>query len=76
MTTANRPVDAVHVLRPDDADFMWVQGDQLYQRAGFEVTNACPAEYRQMIHEAVNNRWLRPVAYVRESEYIWERIQS
>ena len=41
-------------------------------RAGFEISNDCPREYKLMIMEATKNGWLQPVAYMKESEYIWE----
>jgi len=43
-------------------------------RAGFEISNECPRQYKLMIMEAYKNGWLQPVAYMKESEYIWEKL--
>ena len=43
-------------------------------RAGFEISNDCPRQYKLMIMEAIKNGWLQPVAYMKESEYVWEQL--
>ena len=43
-------------------------------RAGFEISNKCPSQYKFMIIEAINNGWLKPIAYMKESEYTWEKL--
>jgi hypothetical protein len=39
-------------------------------RAGFEVGNHCPSQYKQVIAECINNGWLKPVAYMHEREVL------
>jgi hypothetical protein len=43
-------------------------------RAGFEISNKCPRQYKLMIIEAIKNGWLQPIAYMKESEYVWEQL--
>ena len=43
-------------------------------RAAFEISNDCPRQYKLMIIEATKNGWLQPVAYMKESEYVWEKL--
>jgi hypothetical protein len=43
-------------------------------RAGLEISNDCPRQYKSMIMEAIKNGWLKPVAYMKESEYVWEQL--
>jgi hypothetical protein len=43
-------------------------------RAGFEISNDCPRQYKLMIMEAIKNGWLQPIAYMKESEYVWEQL--
>jgi len=47
-----------------------------YPRASIEFSADCPAEYIQMIQRARMKGWLKLVAYVKEEEYIWNRLQS
>jgi hypothetical protein len=46
----------------------------LTPRAGFEINESCPTNYRKVLAECINYGWLKPVAYVKESEYIWEKL--
>lgn len=45
-------------------------------RAGFEISSGCPRNYAEIIDECLRQGWLKPVAYVKESELMWERLQS
>jgi len=64
----------IKTIRKDDPDFMIDNGIVMSPRAGFEISNECPKQYKLMIIEAINNGWLQPVAYMKESEYIWEKL--
>jgi hypothetical protein len=61
-------------IRKDDPDFHIVNGITMAPRAGFEISNKCPSSYKFMIIEAINNGWLNPIAYIKESEYVWEKL--
>jgi len=37
-------------------------------RAGFEIKTTCPASYRTVIMECIDNGWLQPVAHMTERE--------
>jgi hypothetical protein len=45
-------------------------------RAGFEISQECPTNYRKVIAECINNGWLQPVAYTKDSELMWETLQQ
>ena len=45
-------------------------------RAAFEISNDCPRQYKLMIMEAIKNGWIQPVAYMKESEYVWEKLKE
>jgi hypothetical protein len=62
---------AVKAIRPDDTDFNIWDNYTVTPRASFEVSVNCPAQYRQVIAECINNRWLTPVAYISEKEAIF-----
>ena len=43
-------------------------------RASFELSRMCPENYKQVIDECIRNGWLKPVAHMKESEWIWEKL--
>jgi len=68
---------AVKTLRPGDNDFTFSpDGIQLVPRAGFEISNNCPAEYKSIFVTAINAGWLKPVAYMRDVEYTVELLRK
>ena len=62
---------SVKTLRPGDPDFTFSpDGIQIVSRAGFEISNNCPAEYKSIFITAINAGWLKPVAYMHEREVL------
>lgn len=57
---------------------MWFirDGFTITPRAGFEINNKCPKEYRAIINECLRNGWVKPVAYMRDDEYTWESLKE
>ena len=72
--TYTTPDKTIKTIRKDDPDFMINNGILMAPRAGFEISNDCPRQYKSMIMEAIKNGWLKPVAYMKESEYVWEQL--
>jgi hypothetical protein len=64
----------IKTIRKDDPNFMIDNEIVMSPRAGFEISNDCPRQYKLMIIEATKNGWLQPVAYMKESEYVWEQL--
>ena len=63
-------------LRPGDRGFL-LHGDvTISQRAGFELSNACPQAYKDVILQAIELGFLKPVATVREHELTWEMLNK
>jgi hypothetical protein len=63
-------------LRPGDPDFTMSDGIKLVPRAGFEFGKGCPVSHQLTIVECINNGWLKPIAYMKDSEYTWELLQK
>jgi hypothetical protein len=61
----------VRTIRQEDPNFMIQDGLTITPRAGFEISNTCPRQYKSMIMEAIKNGWLQPVASVTERELIF-----
>ena len=64
-------------LRHTDTDFSFSpDGIRVVPRASFEVSNHCPAQYRQVVAECINNGWLKPIAHMRDVEYTMELLRK
>jgi hypothetical protein len=61
----------VRTIRQEDPNFMIQDGLTITPRAGFEISNTCPRQYKLMIMEAVKNGWIQPVANLTERELIF-----
>jgi hypothetical protein len=61
----------VRTIRQEDPNFIIQDGLTITPRAGFEISNTCPRQYKSMIMEAMKNGWLQPVANVTERELIF-----
>ena len=48
----------------------------LSPRAGFEINQHCPKEYKMIISECINNGWLRPVAHVYDHELTFDTLKG
>jgi hypothetical protein len=72
--TFTTPDKTIKAIRPSDPDFIIVDGFMIADRAGFEISNNMPYEYKLIIYECLKNKWLKPIAYMKESEYIWEKL--
>ena len=72
--TYTTPDKIIKTIRKDDPDFYIDNGIVIAPRAGLEISNDCPKQYISMITEAIKNGWLKPIAYMKESEYVWEQL--
>ena len=76
MTTYTMPKVKIKTINRDDPMF-YIKGDVTMScRAGFEITKSCPREYRLILAECIDNGWLKPVAYMRDDEYLWESLKG
>ena len=50
------------------------RGFSIIPRASFELSPMCPENYKQVIDECIRNGWLKSVAHMKESEWIWEEL--
>jgi hypothetical protein len=55
---------------------MITDGHMVSPRAGFEIDRNCYDSYVTVIRECIANGWLKPVAYVREDEFMWETLNE
>lgn len=69
-------ISSIKTIKQGDPDFLIVDGLVMSPRAGFEINEKCPAEYRQILRQCLDTGWIKPVAYMRDSEIAWERLMS
>ena len=58
-------------IRPEDSNFVIRDGFVTAPRAGFEINQSCPKQYKMIILDCLNNGWLKPVATVTERELLF-----
>ena len=50
-----------HIVKPGDPEFTFSpDGITLSRRAGIEIDNRCPNEYRYVIQQCVEQGWITP----------------
>ena len=74
--TFNNETSTVRSIRQGERGFMLRDGLVMAPRAGFEISNSAPREYRQIIAECIDNGWLKPVAHMRDAEYTMELLRQ
>ena len=68
------PEKKIKKINRNDPDFIIDDGIIMAPRAGFEISSGCPWNYKEIIQECIQHGWLKPVAYMKESEYVWEKL--
>jgi hypothetical protein len=49
-------------------------GIKLVPRAAFNIAKECPREYLMILQTCMEKGWLKPVAHIKESNYVWEKL--
>ena len=65
----------IQTIRQGDPKFMLQDGLMICPRAGFEISNNCPAEYKSIFITAINAGWLKPVAHVYGKELTMDALR-
>jgi hypothetical protein len=64
-------------LRSGDDDFMFSpDGIMMVPRASFEIDDNCPDNYFHILQTAINKKWIRSVAHMRDTEYTMELLRK
>lgn len=61
----------IRKLDRSDPRFMIYDNFVTVPRAGFEISQNCPNEYKSIFITAINAGWLKPVAHVHERELLF-----
>ena len=65
----------IQTIRQGDDKFMLQDGLMICPRAGFEISNNCPAEYKSIFITAINAGWIKPVAHVYGKELTMDALR-
>jgi len=65
-------------IGPGDPSFRLHDGLISVDRAGFKISKDCPREYAEVICQAINREWVKPVATVPKNDptLIWDTLKS
>lgn len=74
--TFTAPEVAFKKLKRGDKDFHMTNGITVMPRAQIEFSETCPMDLINQVSLAVSKGWIRPVAYIKESEYVWEVLEK
>lgn len=66
----------IRTFRANDPRFIINDGLIISPRAGFQILQECPKEYKLIIQDCINRGWLQPVANVTERELIFIGLSS
>ena len=61
-------------IKRGEPDFMMNDGIQVIPRAAIEFSELCPTSLILQVQDAIGKGWIRPVAYMKENEYVWEKL--
>ena len=74
--TFNVHQSSIRPIRKGDKGFIINDGLTAAPRAGFEMSTSIPNQYRTLILQCLECGWLKPVAYVKDSQLFWEEFKK
>ena len=66
----------LRTLKHSDENFYIRDQFIVSPRAGFEINQSCPREYKLIIAECIRNGWLTPIANVTERELVFMGLSN
>lgn len=64
----------IKTIKQDDPRFRIVDQFTVSPRAGFEISQGCPREYRLVLADCIDKGWIKPVAYMTERELLFSGL--
>ena len=65
----------IRTIRQGDSKFILTDGLMICPRAGFEINEKCPREYKMIIAECIDRGWIKPVAHVYGKELTMDALR-
>ena len=63
-------------IKPGDPNFVIRNGLTQANRAGLEISQRCPENYKDLILECIHHGWLKPVAYMYNHELTFDILKT
>ena len=63
-------------IKQGEPGFMLTDGLMVTPRAGFEISQSCPAEYKSIFITAINAGWIKPVANVYARDLTFQTLKE
>lgn len=76
MINVNIHKTSLTTLRPNDPDFILNDGIKVSPRAGFEISQRCPTEYKMILQDCIRYGWITPIATVYNWELTYSRLKN
>jgi len=67
---------SLRTLKKSDNGFQLKDGLITAPRAGIEISNRCPANYKELILECMRHGWLTPIATVYDHELTFAALKD
>lgn len=74
MTYNTTESDYISVESGDEL-FTFVSGMVLVPRASIVVDSSCPPSYNDILVQAIQRGWIKPVAHIQGKEATWQRLK-
>jgi hypothetical protein len=65
----------IRTIRQGDPKFTLIDKFVTCPRAGFEISQRCPENYRSLIQECIQHGWIKPVAHVYGKELTMDAMR-
>ena len=65
----------IRTIRQGDPKFMLTDKYVTCPRAGFEISEKCPTEYRQILMQCIDVGWIKPVAHIYGKELTMDALR-
>jgi hypothetical protein len=66
----------IRSLKPGDKNFRISDGLVTSPRAGFEISQRCPENYKDLLVECISQGWIKPIAYITERELMFMGLSN
>jgi hypothetical protein len=63
-------------IKQGEPGFMLTDGLVVAPRAGFEISQSCPAEYKSIFITAINAGWIKPIANVYARDLTFQALKE
>ena len=74
MINATESCNQFICLGIDDDEFVMTDGVTVAHRAAMHIDSKCPMQVKALVLNALYEGWIKPVAYMKESEYLMARL--